>query len=381
MLVRAAVVREGGGSFTVEEFTLDPPRPDEVVVEVLAVGLCHTDIAVRERWMEFPLPAVLGHEGAGVVRHVGRSVTAVAPGDLVVMTFWHCGKCTYCRRGHPAYCVEGGVRTTHGARPDGTNALHGDGPVHGFFFSQSSFATHAIATERNVVKLAAGTDPVVAAPLACGVQTGAGTVFNVLRPAVGSAMAVFGVGAVGLAAVMAGRLVGCAQIVAVDLDRDRLALATELGATHALHPSDDDVVGALKQISRGGVDYTIDTTGVPSVAAQAVDGLAKLGTCALLGVGPADTRLPLDMNRLLRSGRIVRGVVEGDSQPAELIPLLSRLHRSGEFPVHRMISTYPLTDINQAVADLRDGAVVKAVLEPWRSAGGAEAGGADKGLS
>jgi aryl-alcohol dehydrogenase len=143
--IRAAVAREKGRPFRKEELTLDGPRSDEVLVEVSAVGVCHTDIAARDQWLPISLPSVLGHEGAGVVIATGSAVTKVAPGDRVVMTFRWCGSCRYCASGHPAYCADLPAWTT-GGRPDGTNALHGDGPIRGFFFSQSSFATHAIAT-------------------------------------------------------------------------------------------------------------------------------------------------------------------------------------------------------------------------------------------
>jgi aryl-alcohol dehydrogenase len=308
MRIRAAVAREKGAEFAIEELTLDDPRPDEVLVEVSAVGICHTDVAVRDQWLPVPLPAVLGHEGAGVVRAVGAAVTTIAPGDQVVMTYWHCGRCRYCRAGHPAYCDQHTAWTTGGSRADGSNALHDDsGDVHGFFFSQSSFATHAIATERNVVRVPEGTDPRVAGPLGCGIQTGAGTVLNRLRPRAGSGLAVFGAGAVGLAAVMAARLAGCSTIIAVDVKTPRLDLAADVGATHTIDASTgEDVVGAIRDITSGGADFSVETSAVPAVAAQAVDSLAKRGTCAILGLGPAGTRLSTDMTGLLTSGRTSR---------------------------------------------------------------------------
>ncbi|KAA9160577.1 NAD(P)-dependent alcohol dehydrogenase [Amycolatopsis acidicola] len=365
MRIRGAVARETGAPFTLEDLELDEPRPDEVLVEVSAVGVCHTDVAVRNQWMPLPLPMVLGHEGAGIVRAVGRSVRKVVPGDRVVMSYWHCGTCPRCLSGHPAYCVDHAAWTVSGSRPDGTNAVHGEGPLHGTFFAQSSFATHAMATERNVVKVGADTDLVVAAPLACGLQTGAGTVINRLTPEVGSGLAVFGVGAVGLAAVMAARLVGCTTVVAVDVHPSRLALAEELGATHTIDASaTEDVAGAVRDLSASGVNYAVETTAVPSVAAQAVESLAPHGTCAILGVGPGNPALSLDMMRLLSTGRTVTGVAMGDGRPEELIPKLLELHRQGRFPIDRLVTTYPLEDINKAVEDAEAGKVVKAVLIP-----------------
>jgi len=365
MRVTAAVAREQGAPFSVEELELDAPRPDEVLVKVHAVGICHTDIAIREQWMPVPLPVVLGHEGAGVVEAVGNSVTKVKPGDKVVMTYASCGNCPLCTSGHPAYCIELVPRNVSGGRPDGSNALHDDGEMHGFFFSQSSFATHAIATERNVVKLGDDADLDIAGPLGCGIQTGAGTVMNRLRPQAGSSIAVFGAGAVGLAAIMAAKVVGCTTIIAVDIKPARLELARELGATHVIDASAaDDVVTQIQGLTGMGAQYSADTTAVPAVARQAVDCLAPLGTCAILGLGPAGTELSVDMTNLLIPGRTVTGVTEGDARPDEFIPHLLQLHQQGRFPFDRLIETYSLNDINKAVDDTESGKTIKAVLKP-----------------
>ncbi|MEV4420719.1 NAD(P)-dependent alcohol dehydrogenase [Patulibacter sp. NPDC049589] len=363
MQITAAVAREQGQPFVLEQLELDDPGPGEVRVAVHAVGVCHTDIAIREQWMPVPLPIVLGHEGAGVVESVGAGVSAVVPGDRVVMTFGSCGSCPTCADGHPAYCFELAARNVSGGRPDGTNALHGEGDVHGFFFSQSSFATHAMATERNVVKLDDDVDLSIVGPLGCGIQTGAGAVLNVLQPPEGSSIAVFGVGAVGLAAVMAAKVQGCATIVAVDVKPERLAQALELGATHAIDATAvDDVVAEVQRITAIGAGFSVDTSAVPAAARQAVECLAPLGTCAILGMGPGGTELAVDMTTLLMSGRRIVGVTEGDADPQEFIPRLIALHREGRFPYDRLIRTYPFAEINQACDDAESGAATKAVL-------------------
>jgi aryl-alcohol dehydrogenase len=365
MRITAAVAREEGQPFTIEELELDGPRPDEVLVDIHAVGLCHTDVAVRDQWVQVPLPAVLGHEGAGVVEAVGSSVTSVRPGDAVVLTFGSCGRCALCVGGHPAYCLESVARNLGGSRPDGTNALHGDGAIHGFFFSQSSFATHAIATERNVVRVGDDVDLDLVGPLGCGIQAGAGTVINRLRPDAGSSLAVFGVGAVGMSAVMAAKLVGCTTIVAVDVHPDRLDLALELGATHVIDSSRVNPISAIQRLTGAGVSYSVDTTAVPEVARQAVDSLAPLGTCAVLGVGPMGTELSINMTNLLIPGRTVTGVTKGDTRPDEFIPKLLELHSQGRFPLDRLIETYALADINKAIEDVESGKCLKAVLKPY----------------
>lgn len=360
MNIKAAVVRETGGPFVIEDVELDEPRAGEVLVEIHAVGVCHTDIAIQKQWMPVPLPLVLGHEGAGIVQAVGEGVTKVKPGDKVALTFGSCGACPTCTADRPAYCYEFAPRNVSGARPDGTNALHG---VNGFFFSQSSFATHAIATERNTVKLPDDADLVLAGPLGCGIQTGAGTVLNRLKPEAGQSIAVFGVGAVGLSAVMAAKVAGCDPIIAVDVKEERLELAKELGATHVIDASAvEDVVAEIMGITQVGVAFAVETTAVEAVAEQSINALTFLGTSAIVGLGPAGTQVKVDMTQFLIPGRTVTGVVEGDSDPDVFIPELAKLHADGRFPYDRLITTYPFEDINQAVADAESGAATKAVL-------------------
>lgn len=363
MRITAAVAREQGKPFSVEELELGPPAANEVLIEVHAVGICHTDLAVRDQWMPVPLPIVLGHEGAGVVLATGEGVTKVAAGDKVVMTFASCGTCVMCASGQPAYCLELAVRNISGGRPDGTNAIRSsNGDVHGCFFSQSSFASHAIATDRNVVKLPDDADLTIVGPLGCGIQTGAGTVFNRLRPVSGSSLAVFGVGAVGLSAIMAARVAGCATVIAVDIKPERLALAEQLGATHTIDSRDDDPVALIQGLTGIGAGYSIDTTAVPAVARQAVDCLSPRGTCAVVGLGPAGTELRTDMTTFAMAGRTITGVTEGDTRPDEFIPMLLELHRQGRFPFDQMIRKYRFDEINQACADAESGAAAKAVL-------------------
>lgn len=364
MRITAAVVREAEQPFLLEEVHLEDPRTDEVLVDIHASGMCHTDIGVRNQWMPIPLPLVLGHEGAGIVKAVGEGVTKVKPGDKVVLTFASCGTCLLCQRGKPSYCLEFVQRNTSGARPDGTNALSTDGELNGAFFSQSSFATHAIATERNVVKVDDDVDLAIVGPLGCGIQTGAGTVINRLRPPAGSSLVVFGVGAVGLSAVMAAKVVGCSTIIAVDRVAERLELASELGATHTIDAAaTTDVVAEIQRITGLGADFAVDTTAVTGVVRQAVSSLAPTGTCAILGFGPAGTDVAVDMIELLMTGRTIVGVTEGDARPDEFIPVLIDLHRRGLFPFDRLVNSYDFKDINQAADDAESGRSIKPVLQ------------------
>ncbi|TKA01036.1 NAD(P)-dependent alcohol dehydrogenase [Actinacidiphila oryziradicis] len=363
MRITAAVVREAAQPFILEELELDAPGDGEILVKVHSSGICHTDIGVRNQWLPVPLPLVLGHEGAGVVEAVGAGVTKVTPGDKVVLTYAACHECVMCKRGEPAYCEQFALRNVAGSRPDGTNALHGEGDIHGFFFSQSSFGTYAIAVESNVVKVSPDADLSIVGPLGCGIQTGAGTVLNRLNPPAGSSLVVFGAGAVGLAALMAAKVTGCTKIIAVDLVDARLKLAEELGATHTINGGTTDVVDEIRKITGRGADYAVDTTAVTPVVRQAVSALAPKGTCAILGFGTVGTNIEVDMLEFLMAGRNIVGVTEGDARPEEFIPRLIELHAQGRFPYDKLITSYSFKDINTACEDSEAGKTIKPVLQ------------------
>ncbi|WP_330455668.1 NAD(P)-dependent alcohol dehydrogenase [Streptomyces sp. NBC_00820] len=362
--VTAAVVREKGGPFALEDLTLSTVlRPDEVLVKVVASGLCQTDIHVRDQHLPTPLPAVLGHEGAGIVERVGDAVSTVSPGDRVVLSYQACGHCTPCLTGNPAYCALSFPANFGGSRLDGTNALRaGDEEIHGHFFGQSSFATHALATERNVVRIDDEDIPLeLLGPLGCGLQTGAGAVLNTLKVAAGSSVVVIGTGTVGLAAVMAAKVAGAGSVIAVDIVDERLELARELGATHTVNGKEEDTGARIAEITGTGADYVLEITARPEMLTLAVDALAPLGTATLIGGAPAGTHAPVNMNALL-GGRTVRGVAQGDSVPQLFIPQLIDLYKAGRFPFDRLITFYGFDRINEAVTDTRTGAVIKPVL-------------------
>lgn len=359
-----AVVREPGGPFLVEEVSLGAPRPDEVLVEVVASGMCHTDLLVRDD-RPAVLPAVLGHEGAGIVREVGSAVTHVAPGDRVVLSFPSCGRCPRCLAGRSAYCDSIASLKFGCRRPDGSVATT-DGlgrPVGDHFFGQSSFGTLAVAAGRSVVRMPDDVDLRIAGPLACGVQTGAGTVLDVLRAGPGSSIAVFGAGSVGLCAIMAARYAGASTIVAVNRRRSRLDLAASFGATHLVSPDDADPVEAIRDATGGrGVQFAFETTGVPAVLTSAVRSLDSLGTCAYVGTAPVGVLGGFPMLEAMTKGLTIRGVLQGDSTPAETIPRLWQLYCQGHLPFDRLITHYALADINRAAADCTSGDVVKPVV-------------------
>jgi aryl-alcohol dehydrogenase len=361
---KAAVVREKGGHFAIEAVQIEEPRDNEVLVRIAGVGMCHTDLVVRDQYFPTPLPAVLGHEGSGIIEKVGKAVTKVAPGDHVVLSFASCGQCPNCRRGLLGYCPDLYGRNFTGARPDGSVPCcdaHGKS-VSAYFFAQSSFAELALATEANVVKIDPEVPLEIMGPLGCGIQTGAGAVFNSLKPEGGSNIAIFGAGSVGLAATMAARVAGCAQIIVIDRMKSRLDLAMELGATHVLE-ANDKIVEQIIELSADGVQYSLECTGIPAVVRQAVDCLRLTGTCGIIGVAPLGTEFSLDMNGIL-FGRTVRGIIEGDSIPDIFIPRLIALWKQGRFPFDRLIKFFSLDDIESAVAASESGEVLKPVLRP-----------------
>lgn len=361
---KAAIVDAPEAPFIVRDISLADPGPAEVLVRMVAAGLCHTDLGVQAGGIPFKLPGVLGHEGAGVVEAVGSAVTKVKPGDQVLLSFTSCGSCRGCRGGHPALCDTWVPRNLiMGVRDDGTPTLFQDGAaIGGRFFGQSSFAGHALADERSVVKVAGDAPLEVLAPLGCGVQTGFGTVWNILAPAPGATLAVFGTGAVGLSAIMAAALLPLGEIIAIDKVPARLELARELGATHAIDAGEEDAAAAIARITGGrGADASIDTTAVPAVVRTAIDALGVGGNCAIIGAPPLGTEASFHIQGLL-PGKRITGVTLGDGEPETLLPQLVALHRAGKLPLEKLIKYYSLADLNEAAADMHHGTTIKPVI-------------------
>ncbi len=362
--ITAAIVRQPGAAFELVQLDLDEPRGDEVLVRLVATGLCHTDVGVATG--EFPLPhllpAVLGHEGAGVVEAVGPEVRDLAPGDPVVLTMGSCGTCRNCERDLPTYCHNSFPLNFSGGRGDGSATLKEGGErVGGGFFSQSSFATHALASSRNAIRVRPDAPLEMLGPFGCGFQTGAGAVLNTLKPKPGDSLAVFGVGSVGLAALMAGVLAECAIRIAVDIKPERLRMAETLGATHLVNAAETDPVEAIMDIVPGGVDGAVEAVGKPALVAQAFAALGGPGTVVTVGAGGPGTKLDLDV-AAFTWGKSIRGCIEGESNYPVFIPWLIDRFMEGRFPVDRMISFYPFEAINEAMADSLSGAAVKPIL-------------------
>lgn len=361
MKTTAALLRSPTSPYSIEVVTLADPGPGQVLVRVVATGHCHTDLLPRAGVLPIPMPMIAGHEGAGVVEAIGDGVAGLAVGDHVVLSFASCGACRPCAEGHPASCDLFAPLNLFGASLDGSIVATDESgeTVAARWFGQSSFARHTLVAERNAVKIDSDLPLELMAPLGCGLQTGAGTVLNVLKVKAGDSIAVFGTGAVGSSAIMAAAAAGCTTIVGIDLHPHRLELATELGATHVVDGRAEDVMEQVIASTGRGVDFVVDTTGVNSVVAAAIGALCVRGVAALVGVGQPDLAIP---GGALVMGKTVVGVIEGDSDPKTFIPLLTRLWRTGRFPIEKLVQTFAFNDINEAEAAAARGDVVKPVL-------------------
>ena len=362
---QAAICYGDDRPFTIEPVELADLKPDELLVRVVACGICHTDLAVRDAQLPVPLPVVLGHEGAGIVEAVGNAVTVAKPGDRVVMSFNSCGDCPSCAVDAPTYCYNFYPHNWSGRRADGTpSMMRGGEPMNANFFGQSSFATHAIAHELNVVRVpdsAAQVPLERLAPIGCGLMTGAGAVLRSMKVRAGLPIAVFGTGTVGMAAIMAAKIAGADPIIAVDVNDERLALARELGATHAFNGR-DDAPAKIRELCPGGLGYVFDTTGINTVIEQAWDLLAPKGICGIVGASDPADNLTFNEAAFMAGGRTVMGILGGDSDVGPFLCELIEHHLAGHFPYEALIETFPFDQINEAIAASERGRVVKPVL-------------------
>ena len=360
MKVRAAVAYTNRPSFSIEEIEMSDPGPDNILVRMAGCGLCHTDVKAREETMGVPMPAVLGHEGAGIVERVGERVTKVRPGDHVVLTADSCGACPTCLAGNPAYCDEmSPLNFADGRAGQPGSFRSGATEIHGHFFGQSSFCNYAVTRERNTIPVRPDAPLEILGVLGCGVQTGAGAVMNSLDAPPRSTIAIFGVGPVGLSAVMAAAIRECSTIIAVDVLESRLAMAKQLGATHTvLAGPHGQVADQISKIVPGGVGYAFDTTGRADSNRQAIDSLAAKGCFGFCTIPPE----PPKMSRVMIRGISLRGIVQGDSVPDVFIPELVGLFMNGRFPFDKMVTQYPFEKMNQAIEDQAAGKVVKPVF-------------------
>jgi len=360
MKTTVALVESPGQPFTLAEVDLEGPRADEVLVRIVATGLCHSDVTMSSFLPAEMFPNVFGHEGAGVVEEVGADVTGIEVGDHVVLSLRSCRTCAQCSAGYYGFCEQGLFINYMGMRMDGSTTYTRDGAgVFGSFFGQSSFSQHAIAYADNCIVVDKGLDLARLGPYGCGFQTGVGTMLNAAAPAAGESVVVFGAGSVGLSAIAAGRTLGVTT-VAVDPLASRREIAESYGAL-TIDPTalgDQTVQEKVKELTGGGANYGIDTTAIPAVVKAAQQSLAVRGTLIAIGLGAEE--YPIDAVDLLQNGKVVRSSLEGDADPLEFIPRM--LGMADELDLDRLITPYPFDQINEAIADSASGKVVKPVL-------------------
>ena len=366
MQISAAVTRSANAPFTLEQIEIDAPRDDEVLVRIVGVGLCHTDLVGAAGAFPLKFPAVMGHEGSGVVEQIGSKVTKVQCGDHVVLSMMSCGACPNCDAHFPGNCYTGPALNYLGTRSDGSKTLRdASGDISGSFFGQSSFGSHALANQRNVIKIDKDAPLEIMGALGCGIQTGAGSIMRAMGCHKGSSLVILGGGTVGLAAAMGAVVQGCATIIVVEPMASRREMALTLGATHVIDPLNEDTKDAVLKIVPAGVQYIFDNTAMPKVVDQVCRYLAPRGVFGFVGIPkPEDLgmKLPGAMVMAMQNGYTFKGIIEGDSDPDVFIPQLVELHKAGRLPFDKLIKKYPLAEINRAVDEQHRGLCIKPVL-------------------
>lgn len=357
MKIQAAVLYERGGEFVFDEIDLADPQENEVLVKVIAVGICHTDEGGRQ-WMIDP-PVVLGHEGSGIIEKVGPGVKDFQPGDHVVITVASCGACEYCLKGMPYACPHMGALNIGGKMIDGTSRLSKDGKPLNNFFGQSTFAQYAVVNQTSLVKVDKDVDLALLGPLGCGFQTGAGTVMGALNAQPSDSIVIFGCGSLGLSGIMGAKVAGCKNIIAVGGTPDKLVLAKELGATHTINRKEvPDVAAEVFKIC-GGANLAFETTGAPQMFDIAVASVGTLGKVALCGVG---NKFTFDPMSLIIGSKTIMGSNEGNISYHTFIPQMIEYYKQGKFPFDKLITFYDFKDIEKAFQDSQKGLVVKPIL-------------------
>jgi len=365
MKSKAAILFEVGAGLEVREVEVQDPGPGEVRIRMVAGGVCHSDLHVMTGHLEAPVPAILGHEGAGIVADVGRGVTSVKPGDPVI-PLWRlsCGSCEYCTGGRPALCAAGTQIRWSGRLADGTSRFKCDGHEIRHFAGVSSFSNYTVVPEDAVLKIPEDLPLERAALLGCAVITGVGAVFNAARVRPGSTVAVFGTGGVGVNVVQGAAIAGAEKIIAVDRLESRLDAARRFGATHTVDATAGDPVAQIRDSTAGkGVDYAFEVVGLPALMRQAYESLAKRGMAVVVGLIPTSAEVTVPALPLIYEERVLTGSLYGSAAPKTDIPKLIDLYRAGRLKLDELLTrSYPIEDINEAYAALESGGTLRSVV-------------------
>ena len=365
MKAKAAILFEVGQKLDIREVEVEAPKYGEVLIKMAVGGVCHSDLHVMTGHLTAPVPAILGHEGSGVVAEIGPGVTSLKPGDHVI-PMWRlsCGVCEYCSGSRPALCASGTQIRMTGRLLDGTTRFKLDGKEIKHFAGVSSFSEYSVIPERAVLKIPNDFPLDKAALLGCGVITGVGAVFNAARVKPGSSVAVFGTGGVGVNVIQGAAIAGAEKIIAVDILPSKLEFAKRFGATHTINAKETKPVEAVRALTGGrGVDYSFEVIGLPETIRQAYDSLSKRGMAVAVGVAPMTTEVSVPIMSLVYEERILTGSVYGSSRPWIDIPILINLYRAGKLKLDELLTRqYPFAQINEAYAALERGEVLRSVV-------------------
>jgi len=362
--MKAAVQYETGGPLVVDEVTLDDPQENEILVKIVASGVCHSDLHFMKGEMPVPVPVVMGHEGGGIVEKVGPGVTSVKPGDhILMMVAFSCGKCRYCIEGRPTRCVENLPIQMMASLPGGGKRLHKDGQEVSHLFGLAAFAEYAVIHERSAVKIREDAPLDVVCLMGCGTTTGIGAAINTTGMKAGETIAVYGCGGVGLSAIIGAKLAGAGKIIAVSRSDRKLEKAKELGADYVVKASEEDPPTKIKELTGGGADYSIEAVGGSATISQAFGSIHSGGKCVVAGMAPLIDMLTIAPFEFLL-GKTLVGTVQGDIVAPIEIPRYVDMYMEGKLPIDKLISnTFSLDQVNEAYAALDKSEVIRSVIK------------------
>lgn len=373
MKIRAAVLETIGAPqpfdktrpLTIEELELDPPGDHEVLVQIRAAGLCHSDLSVIDGNRPRPVPMALGHEAAGVVKAVGAGVTDLSPGDHVVTVFVpSCGHCSPCAEGRPALCEPAAIANNAGTLVGGEHRLHrADGTPVNHHLGVSAFADHAVVSRHSLVRIDRDLPFQHAALFGCAVLTGVGAAINSADIKAGQTVAVIGLGGVGLNSVLGALVAGAGQVIAIDLDEDKLAMARSLGASAGINAADEDCVSQVKALTNGGVDCAIEMAGSEKALELAYQVTRRGGTTVTGGLAHPDRKVSIQQVSLVAEERTLKGSYVGSCVPVRDVARYVCLFRQGRLPVDKLLSdTLTLDEINEGFERLANGKAIRQVI-------------------